>query len=252
MLGRLAFWHALVRTLLLQAAWNFERMQHIGFCYVLLPMLRLLWRGEALSEAVRRHYQFFNTHPYFAPVIIGAVTRLEEDWAQGRASSARHVNTLKLGLMGSLGAVGDSLFWAALRPFSAWMAIIIMLLGQPGLGIIAFLVLYNVPHFLVRFGGAGVGYVTGLDIVRQLRKVDFPNLAQKLKAGAMTAAFTALPLLAWSIAPRTDARVGAVLLGVVVFALVRKGTGGTRLAFGYLGATVFVGWIWTVLFGDPQ
>lgn len=225
-------------------------MQNVGFCYTILPMLQLVWKGEELKEAVRRHFQFFNTHPYFATVIIGAVIKLEQDWAEGKASSERHVNALKVGLMGSLGAVGDSLFWAALRPFCAWLAVLLILVDRPILAVVCFLVLYNVPHFLVRFGGAGVGYLSGLDIVRQLRKVDFPQLALRLKSAAIGIAFAALPLLAWHFAPRADLRAGAVLLAAVLFVLTRRGIGGSRLAYGYLGATILVAWAWNT-FGDP-
>jgi mannose PTS system EIID component len=252
MLLTLAFWRSVLRTLLVQACWNFERMQNVGFLYASLPMLRLAWKDQRkLLDAARRHSQFFNTHPYFTPIIIGAVGRLEEDWAAGQQDAERNINALKLGLMGSLGAVGDSLFWAALRPLSAWLAVIIAVLGHPLAAVIVFLLSYNLPHLIVRFGGAATGYAAGIDVVRQLKRVNFPDVAQQLKAAAVTAAFAALPLLVWRFAPQADLRASGVLFAVIVFALIRRGATGTRLAVGYLALTLVAAWLWNLL-GNPQ
>ncbi len=248
MLLTLTFWRSFLRTFLVQACWNFERMQNVGFLYAILPILRTVWKDDML-EASRRHGQFFNTHPYFAPVILGAVGRLEEDLQNGRPDAERNINALKLGLMGSLGAVGDSLFWAALRPFSAWLAVIAAVLGHPGWGVAIFLIVYNVPHLLVRIVGAATGYAAGIEVVGQLKRVNFPELAQRLKALAIGGAFAALPLLTWNFAPQADLRAGAVLLAAILFVVVRRGTPGTRLAFGYLTVTLAAAWIWNVLGG---
>ena len=226
-------------------------MQNLGFAYSALPILRQIFDGEELKNAVKRHNQFFNTHPYFSSTIISAVLRLEEDAALSPGGGVdRNLNALKVGLMGSLGAVGDSLFWAALRPLCAWMAVGLVLLGRPLTGVIVFLVAYNIPHFIVRFGGAAAGYAAGIDVVRQLRRVDFPQLAQKLKGIAIAAAFATLPLMAWNVAGQGELRAGAVPAAVIIFFLVNRGITGTRLALAFLALVMVGTWIWKI-FGGP-
>ena len=229
-------------------------MQNVGFLYMLLPILRETLAPAQLPEAVRRHVQFFNTHPYFSSTVLGAVARLEEEGAANPASPAYlNMSALKLGLMGSLGAIGDSLFWAALRPLGAWIAVILMMTGHTLMGVAAFLTVYNVPHLLVRFGGAAVGYAAGVDVVRQLRRVDFPHLTQRLKGLAVACAFAALPLVAWRsgtqgwVGPKTLAV--AAVTGFVL--MILRGSGGTRLAAGYLSVCLAVVWIWNAL-GGPH
>ncbi len=44
---------------------NFERMQGIGFCNAMIPALKeIVYNKEDLSEALKRHLQFFNTETY--------------------------------------------------------------------------------------------------------------------------------------------------------------------------------------------
>lgn len=146
-----------LRQFLLQGCWNYEGMQNVGFAYCMLPALRERYREspEALLRALKRHLEFFNTHPAMAGVILGASVRLEERVASGEADP-RSVGTFKVGLMGSLGAIGDSFFWGALKPMSS-VAGVILSLVHPLLGIVALLLLYNVSHLVIRYRGFAAG-----------------------------------------------------------------------------------------------
>lgn len=250
MLLTLAFWRSIWRTFFIQAAWNFERMQNLGFLYVMMPILRQITSGPGFDEAVRRHVQFFNTHPYFASTIVGATAKLEEDAAHADGAALRNMSALKVGLMGSLGAIGDSLFWAALRPLSAWIAVFAAALGHPGLGVGLFLILYNVPHLAVRFVGAAIGYAAGLDVVRQLRRVDFPHMAQRLKGASVAAAFATLPLLTYAVAGGREVRTGAVAVAAALLVVVSRGLGGTRLALAFLVLIIAGAWLRQALGGN--
>ena len=74
----------IMRSFLLQGCWNFERMQNLGFCYALMPALSKIYgKGEELRKALQRHLEFFNTHPFMAAPILGAVVRMEEDLKNG-------------------------------------------------------------------------------------------------------------------------------------------------------------------------
>lgn len=47
----------------LQLGWNYEKMQGLGYCYILIPVLKILYGHdqEKLIRALKRHLGFFNT-----------------------------------------------------------------------------------------------------------------------------------------------------------------------------------------------
>jgi mannose/fructose/N-acetylgalactosamine-specific phosphotransferase system component IID len=93
-------------------------MQGLGFFYILAPWLRQV-SGEKCQEACRRHLGYFNTHPFMVSYIAGVVARLEQERKSEESVKARD------SLMGPLGAVGDGLFWAKVRPAVILLAVIL-------------------------------------------------------------------------------------------------------------------------------
>ena len=74
----------MLRSQFLQGSWNYERMQNGGWAFSLIPALRKLYPNkEDASAALKRHLEFFNTHPYIAAPILGVTLALEEDKANG-------------------------------------------------------------------------------------------------------------------------------------------------------------------------
>jgi len=174
MLARIIF-----RSFFIQGTWNFERMQNLGFCYAILPLIKKIYETE-VNEPLKRHLQFFNTHPYMASPIIGAVAQMEEDVKEGKRSGD-DINIFKSSLMGTCGAIGDSFFWGALKPFTSVFALCLAALGQ----IIApflFLLVYNVPHLWVRVSGLIGGYRKGEEVYEVIAKFDLPRLTVKVRA----------------------------------------------------------------------
>ena len=145
------------RQFLLQGCWNYEGMQNVGFAYAILPALREIYmnRPEEALKAVKRHLEFFNTQPSMGAMILGASVRLEERVAAGEADP-RGIGTFKVGLMGSLGAIGDSFFWGALRPMASAAGVLLAML-HPAAGIVGLLIFYNVTHFTIRYRGFAAG-----------------------------------------------------------------------------------------------
>ncbi len=250
-----------LRSLLVQATWNFERMQHLGFCFAMLPVLRWVHpdpRSPARAEAVRRHLEFFNTHPIMAAAILGATARLEAD---GEGTAAQ---TCKLSLMGSYAAIGDSFFWGALRPAAGIAGVTGGLLwalsGLPGgadggalVAAAVMLVVFNVPALWVRAFGVTAGARLGMGMVEIVRRLGLPELTGKVRGvGAASLGFAATALLylaaihlwgtpaegAGSGEPTARGAVGlvagypVVLAAVIVAArVVARGIVPTRLAW---------------------
>jgi mannose PTS system EIID component len=173
------------RVLLIQATWSYERMQSIGFAYVLEPVLRKLYPEQAEYEArLRIHLEYFNTQPYFASFILGAAARMEEDRATGQ-NAGGDVSGMKAALMAPLGALGDSFFWGALKPFAAVLAVALLMAGYWWAPFL-FLALYNVWHVGLRAGMLFWGYRSGGDAVALMARHGFMKMAKRLKVMTVT------------------------------------------------------------------
>ena len=149
---------------LFQCGWNYERMQSVGYCYSILPILKKTRPGEEeFKEAFLTNLNFFNTNPVVgAPLIIGAHIALEEAGA-----SLETTEGLKVGLMGPLAGVGDTLVWALYNSiiFSIGAS---MALNGSVLGPIFVLLFVFFPYLAVRYWQFTWAYKQGVNLVTQL------------------------------------------------------------------------------------
>jgi mannose/fructose/N-acetylgalactosamine-specific phosphotransferase system component IID len=193
---RKLFW----RSFLIQAAWNYRGMQHLGLLWAQLPSLPAdpALRGPAL----RRAGEFYNAHPYLCGCVLGAAARLEPE-GQGEALAR-----LKKAAIPPLGAVGDRLFWAGLKPLSGALGVLALAglaarAPQPGAAWLPALaaallatLLYNLVHLRWRWLALRVGHRQGLELAGALRVLAAHHgLARSGTALALTAGL-ALPLAA--------------------------------------------------------
>jgi PTS system mannose-specific IID component len=166
-------------------------MQGLGFAYALDPALRRLYQGEEYRSAVRRHLEFFNTHPFLAAAVLGAVIRLEAD-----GHDEDGVRRLKSALMGPYGAVGDSFYWGALKPF-----LIIAALHAAYLGHLWAPAAFLGSFALCNFAGRGYCFAAGLrhgvGVVEALGRIDLLHWARRLKAASAVLLGTLLSLAHW-------------------------------------------------------
>jgi PTS system mannose-specific IID component len=170
------------RSFLLQASWNFERLQNLGFLYMLLPGLRSIYGAELSDEILDRHKEYFNTHPYFAPMIAGVTLRLEESAAASEVSEM-DVPVFKNMVMAPFAAIGDSLFWGGIRPLAAIIALFLASQGSLWAPLV-FLVLFNVPHLVCRGGGLLLGYYGGMRAIESIQRFRLPDLSVRCKEGS--------------------------------------------------------------------
>lgn len=156
-----SFWRYIF---LFQCGWNYERMQSVGYCYSILPILKKLHPDpEEFKEAFLTNLDFFNTNPVVgAPLIIGAHIALEEAGATLESTEG-----LKVGLMGPLAGVGDTLVWGLYNSviFSLGAS---MALGGSVLGPILVLVLVFFPYLAVRYWQFTWAYKQGANIVASI------------------------------------------------------------------------------------
>jgi PTS system mannose-specific IID component len=169
----------MLRSFLLQASWNFERLQSLGFLYALAPALRRLYRREELAEAARRHLEYFNTHPFLAAPVIGCTLELEERRSRGEAEPVG-AEAFKRMVMAPYAAIGDGLFWGAIRPLAAVAALALAFRGVLWAPLL-FLLLFNLPHLWCRAAGLAQGYTRGVGVVEAVQRRRLPDVAVRLK-----------------------------------------------------------------------
>ncbi|GAB2492668.1 PTS system mannose/fructose/sorbose family transporter subunit IID [Alkalibacterium psychrotolerans] len=170
------FW----RSQFLQASWNFERMQNIGWAYAMIPALKKMYSSkEERSLALKRHLEFFNTHPYLAAPVLGVTLTLEEERANGKEVDNAAIQGVKIGMMGPLAGVGDPIFWGTIRPVLGAFAASLALSGS-WLGPIIFFLAWNIIRMAFLWYTQELGYVQGSNITQNLAG----GLMQKLTQGA--------------------------------------------------------------------
>ena len=75
-----------LRASLLQATWNYERQQGLGWAFALAPAIERLYADPAeRRDRLAEHTAYFNTQPTLASLALGAVAGLEERRAAGPA-----------------------------------------------------------------------------------------------------------------------------------------------------------------------
>jgi PTS system mannose-specific IID component len=210
-----------LRLFAVQGAWNYETLNGNGIAFCMEPALRLLpggRGGEAYTSALSRHARYFNSHPYFAGVAVGALTRAELD---GVAPGL--IERFRVALGGPLGSVGDRLVWASWLPLCSLVALTAFgLNARPALVVAIFLLLYNLGHFSLRAWGLRVGFERGLRVADALGHPFLRRGPQYLGAAACFLAGIAIPLVAHRVLD--DGK--AVAVGITMFAIV----GGILLA----------------------
>ena len=230
-----------LRANLLQAAWNFERQQGLGWAYALAPALARLYPEHAIRlERLAEHTAYFNTQPTLASLALGAAIRAEEQRAAG-AGDAASMARLKSALGSTLAAAGDRLFWFSLRPFAAAMGVLLALARpQQPWGAAALWCLYAVPHLGLRFGGVLWGYAAGPAVLTGALRDWLEHAVRWLAVIGCAVLGVAF---AWSLAPAGEPRpiavqsalAGGLGLGLLTSQRARPSPTRWALALGILG-----------------
>ena len=169
-----------LRSTFWQASWNYERMQNGGYAFAMIPAIKKLYKEKADQiAALKRHMEFFNTHPYVASPIVGVTLALEQEKANGAAVDDAAIQGVKVGMMGPLAGIGDPVFWFTLRPILGAMCASIAMDGNM-LGPIMFFLLWNILRFGFMWYTQEFGYKVGSQITENLSG----NLLTNITRGA--------------------------------------------------------------------
>ena len=162
---RISVW---IRSFFLQGSWNYERMQNGGWAFAMIPAIKRLYKTkEEQSAALKRHLEFFNTHPYVASPILGVTLALEEERANGAPVEDVTLQGVKVGMMGPLAGIGDPVFWFTIRPILGALAASLAISGNI-LGPIIFFLGWNIIRMAFTWYTQEFGYKAGSHISEDL------------------------------------------------------------------------------------
>ena len=176
----------------LQFGWNYEKMQGLGYTYVIMPALKRLYGNdpEKMKRAMKMHLSYFNTTPAMAHLITGADIALEEELG---IESEETVMAVKTGLMGPLAGIGDSLLFSVVRVIAAGIGISFALQGSI-LGPILFFLIYNGCTMALRYSLGYIGFISGSSFITKMYEDGTLKVLTKcagilglIMVGAMTA-----------------------------------------------------------------
>ena len=143
---------------------SFERLQALGFCTALIPILKKLYPNkEDLKAALQRHLVFYNTEAVYGGIINGITIAMEQQRAKGEDIPDDAITGMKTGLMGPMAGIGD---WATLKPIIFGLAATLSATGS----VIGVFVLLLLPIIQVLVGTklAVYGYRKGKESIRSL------------------------------------------------------------------------------------
>nr|WP_026089013.1 MULTISPECIES: PTS system mannose/fructose/sorbose family transporter subunit IID [Enorma] len=239
-----------------QAGWNYERMQHTGYLWIILPQLRKIYgdNTEELKIAARTHCApFFNTSNFLNTIITGIDLAIEEEEGM---ESLETVASLKTGLMGPLASIGDSIFGSLLPTIFGALAANMASAGNP-LGIFIWIAV-NIVVDWFRCKQTYVAYDQGMKLVStmsdQLNAItDAATVMGVFMVGALVSTNVGIVIsapidlggvtvdlqhIANMICPKL---VPAALVGFVYWLLGKKGMTSTKAIFIVLIVAIVLG-----------
>ncbi len=175
------------RSLNLQGSFNYERMQANGWLYSILPGLtKIHTKKEDLATSMKHNLEFFNTHPYLVPFVMGIVLALEQQKAE-----VATIRAVRVAAMGPLGGIGDAIFWFTLMPIIAGITANWAIAGNMMGPVLYFVIVFGVQMAL-RFFLMYWSYDLGIGAIESLTKnaKEFTRAASMLGVlvvGALTA-----------------------------------------------------------------
>lgn len=157
-----------MRHQFLQGSWNYERMQNGGWAFSIIPAIKKLYPNkEDQIAALKRHMEFYNTHPYVSAPVMGVTLALEEERANGAPVEDAAIQGVKVGMMGPLAGVGDPVFWFTIRPILGALGASFALSGSI-VGPLMFFFVWNIIRIAFLWYTQEFGYKVGTSIAKDM------------------------------------------------------------------------------------
>ena len=169
----------------------YERLTTQGFLFGMLPIVEKLYGDDKdqLRKAYLRHLRFYNSEATWGSLIFGIVCSMEEEHANdviapnygGEESDAEFdelINSVKIGLMGPMAGIGDSLDMATVKPIILSLFIPMAAAGSAWAGIgalLAFTIYMVVLAYYLLHRGYSLGRESAAAVLHSASMSKFIN-----------------------------------------------------------------------------
>ena len=151
------------RSTMLQASFNYERMQSSGWLWAMLPGLEEIHTNKQdLATSMTHNMDFINTHPFAVTFVMGIVLSMEQ-----LKSDVQTIRSVRISVAAPLGGIGDALFWYTLVPITAGLTANMAINGSTMGPILYFIILFGVEMAL-RYGLMYLSYNLGMKAVAMM------------------------------------------------------------------------------------
>ena len=182
-------------------SYNYERQQGLGYSLTMWPVIRRFYKTkEEQGVALERHMAVFNATYQVETLIMGISAAMEKEASQNKNFDISSINSVKVSLMGPLSGIGDSIFWGSLRIIATGIGLSLAATGSV-MGAIVFLLVFNIPHFIIKYYCTFLGYTVGTSLMTNAKTTGMLNKITKAMTiiglsvvGAMTASMVKLSL----------------------------------------------------------
>lgn len=173
-----------------------ERMQGIAFAHSMSHVINQLYHTkEARVQAYKRHLALFNVEPQVGSVILGVISAMEEQKANGSDIDDDTINTVKVALMGPLSGIGDTLVVGTFIPIL--LAVAIGITNAAGIaGPLMYFLIYPTITMLYSWYFFKFGYNVGINGIQNIMSsgrinslTNSLNILGLLVMGALSASY---------------------------------------------------------------
>lgn len=202
---------------------SYERLMSLGFCHCMVPILKRLYPNDKdkLADGLTRHRAFFNTENNWGALIPGIVASMEEDKANGADYSDDTINSVKVGLMGPLAGIGDTITQGLVRTLLLAIFIALGMEGHAWAPLVFFLIytayILGIGYFMFssgyKLGRKAFGAINDTAIIRRL--TDCMSVLGLTVAGAMVASYVGISTSAVFTAGESTVVLQEVLDGIM-------------------------------------
>jgi len=161
-----------------QACYNFERMQGLGFCCSMKPIIDRLYKNDkaARSDAMKRHLTYYNTENNWGAIIAGVAASMEEDKANGADIPDEAINGMKTALMGPMAGIGDTVTQSLVKTILLGIGCSLALSGNAfgpvlfllGMSVYTLLLSHRAYFLGYKYGKKSVTRILGSGIIREV------------------------------------------------------------------------------------
>ncbi|MCO7124707.1 PTS system mannose/fructose/sorbose family transporter subunit IID [Sporolactobacillus shoreicorticis] len=192
------FW----RMMFLGFNMSYTRQQGVAWTWAHRPIYRTIYKDndDKYWEAMKRNLEFFNTTPNMAGIVSGLAVSMEQENARLKEFDTKAISGLKIGLMGPMAGIGDTLFSGVLALVIGAIALSFQKTGNLlylVFGLVGFAV-----NILVRWYGLKYGYKMGAKYIQKAVESGIMTMFTKASAivgvtvvGGMIATLVKVPVV---------------------------------------------------------